>query len=104
MNKKLHFRVVYGFGPTDFYSISQEELQAAKMAQAEGVVFECEEGSIGGNFIQRIEPDYNRYLGYNPEYKLVGEDLDEIPRNIISAHREALQLAGQGQNDNLRLT
>lgn len=73
-----HYRVVYGYGKDDFISIEESELQRALLAQGKGGVFVTGEGTIAGNEIKRIVPDYQRDMGWNRDYQLTGEDYAEI--------------------------
>ena len=76
-----YYRVKYGFGKDDFYSVDENELPKALRAQVNGTILVCSEGTIGGNNIMAIQPDYNRLLGYNRDYSLTGEDYAELPAN-----------------------
>lgn len=86
-----YYRVKYGFGKDDFYSIDETELQKAIRAQVEGSIFICEEGTISGNNIMSIMPDYNRVLGLNRDYQLTGEDYDLLGAQKVKDHRNFLQ-------------
>lgn len=85
-----YYRVVYGFGKDDFYSIPETEVAKALRAQVNGTVFICDEGSIAGNNIQAIRPDYNRLMGYKRDYQLKGEDYDAIGTEAVKEHRTFL--------------
>lgn len=69
---------MYGYGKDNFYSISEEELPRAIRAQVNGTVAILNEGTVAGNNIMAIMPDYNRHLGYKRDYVLTGEDYDQI--------------------------
>ncbi len=73
-----HYRVVYGFGKDEFISIDETELRKAIIAQGTGRVVLFNEGSIAGNEIKRILPDYQKDMGWNRDYQLTGEDYKEI--------------------------
>lgn len=74
---KYYFRVNEGF---ERYITTEgvENLLRAKIAMATGKVFNCDTGTIAGNHITSIIPDYNREMGYYPEYELGSEDWLEI--------------------------
>lgn len=73
-----HFRVKFGFKNDDFISIDETELSKALRAQIKGSVAVFKEGSIAGNLITMILPDYQKDMGWNRDYQLTGEDYDEI--------------------------
>lgn len=75
-----YYRVKFGFGADDFYSVDENELPKAFRAMAKGTVFTCSEGMVAGNLIQTIRPDFNRALGYNREYQMGSEDYAELDR------------------------
>lgn len=85
------YRVKYGFGDDEFYSIPGEDLKNALIAQGSGGIFACEEGTIAGNNIISIMPDYNRVLGLNRDYKLTGEDYGLLGVALVKNHRTFLQ-------------
>jgi hypothetical protein len=74
MKKAEHFRL-YRFGDEKIgIPITRAEAERAIYAQATGRVFLSKEGSISGNSISAILPDFNRAMGYNDDYRLNGED------------------------------
>lgn len=88
-----YYRVKYGFDKDDFYSIDETELKKAIVAQTQGSIFICNEGTISGNNIVSIMPDYNRVLGLNRDYQLTGEDYDLLGAQAVKDHRNFLQQA-----------
>jgi hypothetical protein len=97
--KTKYYRVKTGYGKDDFISIDETELSKALRAQIKGSVAVFAEGSVSGNSILTITPDYQRMMGWNRNYSLTGEDYDEIgkalPRecmNLIVATQEELRL------------
>lgn len=85
-----HFKVKFGYGANDFYSIPETELDKALRAQINGTIFVCEEGTIAGNNIMAIHPDYNTLMGYNRDYQLTGEDYQEVGADTIKEHQQFL--------------
>lgn len=86
-----YYRVKFGYGADDFYSVDESEVGRAVKAQGEGTVFTCAEGTISGNNIMAIMPDYNRILGYNRDYRLTGEDYSWIPKGAQKEHQDFLE-------------
>jgi hypothetical protein len=93
MKKALFYRVKIGLGPDDFVSISEDELKRTLNAQIKGTIVVLREGSVAGNSIISITPDYNRVLGLNRDYRLTGEDYDLLGDESIRDHRTALEEA-----------
>lgn len=81
-----YYRVVTGFKSMDFISIDQTEVEKALKAQVTGAVVLLKGGSIAGNNIQRIVPDYQRVMGYNKDYQLSSEDFEYIPKQVVVEH------------------
>lgn len=86
-----YYRVKYGYGGNDFYSVNEEEVKKAIRAQINGTVAIFEEGTVAGNHIISISPDYNRLLGYNSDYVLTGEDMREISTQQRQDHEFLLK-------------
>lgn len=90
-----YFRVKYGYGKDEFYSVDETEVPKAIKAQVDGSVFICSEGTIAGNNIMAVQPDYNRLLGFNRDYQLTGEDYQEIEHRHQREHLELITEAKQ---------
>jgi hypothetical protein len=75
---KMFFKIKTGFGENDFISITEDELPMALRAQLSGKIALLNGGSVAGNNIISITPDWNRMLGFNPTYKLQPEDYKRI--------------------------
>lgn len=95
-----YYRVKWGYGRDDFYSVDETELSKAIRAQVNGTVVAFNEGTISGNNIIAILPDLNRLKGYNRDYQLTGEDYEEIGTKAVEEHRlfleeTKLQIAGK---------
>ena len=88
----LSFRVKIGYGANDFVSIGQEEYVRAVKAQIKKTVFMPQSGgSISGGSIISVLPDWNKELGYNSDYQLKAEDLQEVPRIRQAKYREFME-------------
>ncbi len=97
-----YYRVQTGFGADDFVSVDETELEMCIRAQITGKVAITKAGTITGTIIQKITPDWQRVLGYNRDYKMQGEDYDELPRRTQDEYREAF--AEATENVQLRLS
>lgn len=103
----MYFRVKTGYGTDDFLSVDETEVGQFLRAQINGGVAVSREGTVSGPHIMTITPDYNRALGYNRDYRLTGEDYEELPSSVQRAHVELLEETKRkalGTNNNDRLT
>lgn len=81
MKKQAEYFRLYRFGDERIgIPITRAEAERAIYAQATGRVFLSKEGSISGSSISAVLPDFNRALGYNEDYRLQGEDRQDIKR------------------------
>lgn len=87
----MYFKVKTGYGVDDFISIDETEVRSAINAQVTGKVAVCKGGTISGNHIISITPDYNRLMGYHRDYQLNGEDYDAIGNTEQVAHQNFLE-------------
>lgn len=85
-----YYRVKFGYGKDDFYSVDENEAKKAIQAQITGAVAILSEGTIAGNHIMSIRPDYNRLLGLNREYELKSDDYKELPAGIEQEYQAVL--------------
>lgn len=92
-----YFRVKIGYGKDDFISVDETELPRAIIAQGTGRVAVFKEGTVAGNHIMAIVPDYQRALGFARDYQLSGEDYSELGSKP-NEYRMALQEATQQAN------
>lgn len=74
----------------DFISIDHTELEMAQRAMITGKVAVFRGGSVAGNHIISITPDWNKELGLNPDYQLKGEDMADIPRIKQNGYQQYL--------------
>lgn len=88
-----YFRVKYGYGKDEFVSVDENEVRVALAVQVSGEVAVFKEGSISGNSIIAVLPDFNRLLGYKRDYIMEGEDYDQIPNGVQAEHHTFLENA-----------
>lgn len=87
-----YFKVIRGFGQEDFIPIDETELERALYAQMTGnSVLILKNGSVMGNHISAIMPDFHRAMGWNYAHRMGPEDHDEIHRSgAAQAHSGAI--------------
>lgn len=73
-----YYKMVYGFGPMDYISIDEMELEKALYVHLTGKTALFKEGSISGKNITMVVPDYNKMAGWNAGYKPNQDDLADI--------------------------
>lgn len=86
-----YFRVKIGYGANDFISIDETELAKALRAQIKGTVAVFNEGSIAGNSIISILPDYQRVMDWNRDHQLSGEDYEYIGKTRQDEYRNLIE-------------
>jgi hypothetical protein len=91
--KKKYFKVQKGYGADDYITIDESELPTAIRAQVTGKVALFTEGTVSGNHIISITPDFNRMMGWNRNYQLSGEDYSYIGNKLITECRNMLEEA-----------
>ncbi len=87
------YRVKTGYGKDDFISVNENELQTAIRAQLTGKVGVFNEGTVSGNHIISITPDYNRELRVARDWQLTSEDYAILGKNKVKEYRSFLQEA-----------
>lgn len=83
-----YYRVKYGYKDDEFLSIDETELEKALRAQGLGMVAVFKTGSVSGNHIISITPDYQKLMGWAHDYHLTGEDMLEIGNEAINEHQQ----------------
>jgi len=93
---KYKIRIICGFRPDQEYSIDANEAHKAyylfNNPDKRGVF---DDGlAIKGSDIQRIVPDYQTTMGWNPTHKLTDEDMNLLySTGVIQKLREIMSLA-----------
>lgn len=91
----MNFRVKTGYGKSEFFSIEESELTMAINAQLTGKVAIFKTGTIAGNHIMSIKPDWNKAMSYNADYEMTGEDMAQIPYSVKAKLNLAIENAGE---------
>jgi hypothetical protein len=77
---KKYYKVCRGWGE-DFVSIEEKDLPRAIIAQLTGSVL-LAGGTIAGNKIEMIVPDYHKTMGWNYAHRLEPDDYAEIKNTV----------------------
>lgn len=91
MKKELRWRFIFGYGPKDYISVGEDDLEKMIYAFRTGKIYK----NIRGSEIKRMEPDFRFYTGwldsYSPkesdDYKQIERDM---PHKILFEDREQL--------------
>jgi len=86
-----YFRIKYGYGTDEFISVDETELPMAVRAHVTGKRGIFKEGTISGDKIIAIVPDFQRAMGWARDYELRGEDYADFGQKRIDEHRLKLQ-------------
>lgn len=82
MVNRLYFKVFRGYNEEDYIPIDDTELEKAVYAHMSGKPVAFENGSINGNQISIIRPDFVRAMGWNKGYKPTPEEHGEIEATV----------------------
>lgn len=88
---KKYFKVQKGYQVDDYISVDEVEVITALRAQINGGVAIFKEGTISGNHIISITPDYSRMMGLNKGYQLTSEDYARIGKGTINDCQKFLE-------------
>jgi len=77
-----YFKVVYGFDEDEYIAIDDSELKKAIYAHLTGKKVAFKEGSVSGDKIIVIRPDWNKAMGWNVGYKPTPEEMGEIDATV----------------------
>lgn len=86
-----YYRVKFGYRNDEFISVDENELPMAVRSHISGKKGIFREGTISGDKIIAITPDYQRAMGWNRDYQLTGEDYDEIGPSKQREYQNLLQ-------------
>ena len=88
---KLYFKAIHGFDAEDYVPIEAEELEKAIYAHMTGSKAVFASGSISGNMITVVQPDYHKAMGWNQGYKLGADDFAELAQHgVDKSHQKYL--------------
>jgi hypothetical protein len=88
---KKYFKVKIGFGSDDFISIDETELRKAIIAQGSGQVAIFNGGTVSGNNIISITPDWCKVMGWNRDYQLTGSDYVQVGERRQNEYRNFIE-------------
>jgi len=74
-----YFKIIYGYGDTDYIGITENELPKAIWLFKEGksrAIFEG--GAVRGQDIMRIVPDWHASQGWNKGWKMTPDDYSDV--------------------------
>lgn len=78
MNREIKYKVVFGYGDTDYITIDRErDLMKAYAAFINQTPLLLQSGEA----IERVKyilPDWNATMGWNHGYKITGQDMGEV--------------------------
>lgn len=85
-----YFKVKIGFKDDEFLGVDENEVEIALRAQITGRVAVLKSGTVSGNHIISITPDYQKEMGWAHDYHLTGEDMLEIGNEKVEEYRNFL--------------
>jgi len=86
------YKIKYGFDNQEFIRIDESEVEKAMYAQLKGIVGIFKGGTVRGQNIISITPDFHKAMGWNDGYELLAEDFAELRRyNVENEHRQFLE-------------
>lgn len=89
--KNLYYKIIFGYDAEDYIEITGEELEKASYAHLKKKDGSYSGGTVSGDKIIAIQPDYHKAMGWNRGYKLGSEDYAEISnKNIDTKHKNYL--------------
>ena len=75
-----HFLIKFGFTANEVLPIDHTEAEKAIYCHLTGSVGAFKAGSVSGDKIIAVVPDYNAELGWPPDHKLDGHDFNDLDR------------------------
>ena len=82
-SRGLRFRVYYGYAPSDYIAIPENELERAEYAWRKNAIFSYGGKQVKGSEFKRIEEDYRYYTGWFDSYSPKdGEDFQQIEKEM----------------------
>lgn len=83
------YKIVFGYDAEDIIRIDETELKKALYVHLTGKKGVFSEGTVSGERIIAIQPDYHRAMGWNLGHKLDAEDYRELSRSGVDvSHKE----------------
>jgi hypothetical protein len=88
------FKIITGFTPEEYIPIDETELERAIYVHLSGSKSAFKNGSISGDKIHSVQPDFHRAMGWNRGYKLGPDDYAELAeKGVDKAHYKEIERA-----------
>lgn len=95
MGMKLYYKIIHGYEEGRFTPLEAEELEKAYGLFLLGGRAVFKQGAVDSKYIQAIQPDWNRIMGWAQEYTLGADDYNELSDKGIDRAARELQARTQ---------
>lgn len=87
----LYYKIIHGYDEERFTPIDSDELEKAYGLFLIGGRAVFKQGAIDSKYIQAIQPDWHRIMGWAQDYKLGPDDYNELADKGIDIKARGLQ-------------